>query len=103
MFIYNLTYQIEETIQDLWLDYIKENLVSPLLEHENFENARLCKIDPVKGIEGIGYSIQFTCKKETLEKFLQEKETFYRSKIYQKFQGKLVDFSTTLEIIEDFK
>lgn len=101
MYIYNVTINIEETIHDKWLDWMKEEHIPDMLSTGKFSKALMAKVLVEEEMGGITYSVQYTTNnKETLQKYYDEDADFLRAKS-NRFAGKFVAFRTELEIVSE--
>ncbi len=102
MFIYNVTINIDETVHDQWLLWMKENHIPAMLATGKFTTAKLCKVLVEEDMGGITYSAQYTAKdKATLEQYYQEDAERLRNDGMKNFANKFVAFRTELEIISE--
>lgn len=101
MYIYNVTINIDESIHDPWLQWMKTEHIPAMLETGKFSKALMTKVHVEEEMEGVTYSVQYrTDSKATLEKYYQEDADTLRgqSKI---FEGKFIAFRTELEVISE--
>lgn len=102
MYIYNVTMNIEESIQAQWLSWMKEVHIPEMLESGKFTKALMTKVLVEEDMGGITYSIQYTTDtKETLQKYYEEDADRMRNKVMELFAGKFVAFRTELAIISE--
>ncbi|KZS40962.1 hypothetical protein AWE51_24495 [Aquimarina aggregata] len=101
MYIYNVTINIEETIHDEWLAWMKGNHIPNMLATGKFSKALMSKVLVEEEMGGITYSVQYTTKnKETLQKYYTEDADRLRAES-NRFAGKFVAFRTELEIVSE--
>ncbi len=99
MYIYNVTINIEETIHDKWLQWMKTEHVPAMLATGKFSKALMTRVIVEEEMGGITYSIQYTTdSKQTLQKYYTENAAELRAQS-KPFEGKFVAFRTELEII----
>ena len=102
MYIYNVTTNIDESIHDQWLQWMKETHMLEVLATGKFSSAKMCKVLIEEEMGGYTYSVQYTVTdKETLQKYYTEDADKLRSKTAQLFSGKFVSFRTELEVISE--
>jgi len=102
MIIYNVTVNIEESIHEEWLIWIK-NHIPEVLATGKFVEAKLTKvlIDEEKG--GVTYSIQYRAKsREDLDNYYQFDADNLKRDSLLKFGDKMLAFRTELEIIDEY-
>jgi hypothetical protein len=101
MYIYNVTINIEETVHDKWLHWMKEEHIPAMLATGKFHNALMTKVQVEEEMGGITYSIQYrTNSKETLQKYYAEDAETLRAQS-KPFEGKFIAFRTELEVISE--
>lgn len=102
MYIYNVTTNIEESVHDEWLTWMKEIHIPDVLATGKFLNAKMSKVLVEEEMGGITYAVQFTTvDKETLEKYYAEDAERLRQAATELFAGKFVSFRTELEIVSE--
>ena len=103
MYIYNVTINIEESIQGDWLRWMQEKHIPEVLATGKFSEAKLCQV-MVQEETGITYSIQYTSdSKETLDKYYEEDADELRKEMGQLFPNKFVAFRTELNVVHHTK
>lgn len=101
MVIYNVTINIEESIEQQWLTWIQEEHIPDMLATGKFVKALLTKVLVEEEMGGVTYSVQYNCpSKEVLESYYKEDAERLRSES-KRFAGKFVAFRTELEVISE--
>lgn len=99
MYIYNVTINIEESIRDHWLSWMKSEHIPAMLATGKFIKALMTRVIVEEEMGGITYSVQYTTDcKETLQKYYAENKDDIRTQS-KPFEGKYVAFRTELEVI----
>ncbi len=102
MYIYNVTTNIEESVHDNWLKWMKENHIPDVLATGKFLSAKMCRVLVEEDMGGITYSVQYTVlNKETLNAYFAEDAPKLREDALRLFPNKFVSFRTELEVISD--
>jgi hypothetical protein len=102
MLIYNVTTNINESVHDEWLQWMRERHIPDVLATGKFLNAKMSKVLIEEEMGGITYSVQFTTvDRETLQKYYQEDAQRLRDDVLKRFPNKFVSFRTELEIISE--
>lgn len=102
MYIYNVTANIEESIHDEWLIWIKEH-IPRVLGTGKFEKATLTKVLVEEDMGGVTYAIQYkSYSREALDAFYKEDAEKFRSEALKKFADKMLAFRTELQIIDEY-
>lgn len=104
MLIYNVTINIEESVHDSWLKWMKEIHIPEVLSTGKFIEAKIVKVLVEEEMGGFTYSIQFlAADKESLARYYTEDAKALREKTAALFGDKIVAFRTELEVISEHK
>lgn len=99
MYIYNITTNIEESIHDSWLEWMKETYIPEMIGTGKFLKALMTLVQVNEEMGGVTYAVQYTAKsQEDIQAFRKEDEAKFEL-LNAKFQGKLISFSTEMRII----
>lgn len=99
MYIYNVTINIEESVHDKWLDWMKTEHIPDMLKTGKFTKAIMTRVMVEEEMGGITYSVQYTAPdKKSLQNYYKENAQDLRSR-GKVFEGKMVTFRTELEVI----
>ncbi|GGE04005.1 DUF4286 family protein [Psychroflexus salis] len=99
MYIYNVTINIQEDVEQKWLNWMRDTHIPAMLNTGKFSKALMTRVDVEEPMGGITYSVQYTtANKKTLEAYYQEDAEKLRNQS-KKFEGKFVAFRTTLKVI----
>ncbi len=102
MIIYNVTINVDESIHDEWLIWIKEH-IPKVLATGKFIEAKLTKILIEEDMGGTTYSVQYRAKsREALDAYYKEDAEKLRTEGLKKFADKMLAFRTELEIIDEY-
>lgn len=100
MIIYNVTVNVEESIHDQWLAWMRAVHIPDVLKTGMFTDYRLCKVLSEEDT-GLTYSFQYTCNSmELYKKYRDEFAPSLRNQVSEKFGDKFVAFRTLLEVID---
>ncbi|GAA3644741.1 DUF4286 family protein [Flavivirga jejuensis] len=103
MIIYNVTANIDESIHDEWLTWIKEH-IPQVLATGKFEKATLTRVLVEEDMGGLTYSIQYrSYSREALDAYYREDAEKLRNDGQKRFADKMLAFRTELEIIDEYK
>ena len=103
MIIYNVTVNIEESVQQEWLKWMNETHIAEVLNTGMFTAAKMSKILVEEQMGGVTYSIQYTSEsQEKLDVYNLDFAPALQTKHNNKFQGKFVAFRTLMEVISEF-
>jgi len=102
MYIYNVTVNIDESIHDEWLKWIKEH-IPQVLGTGKFEKATLTRVLVEEEMGGVTYSIQYrSYSREALDAYYRQDAERLREKGLKKFADKMLAFRTELQIIDEY-
>lgn len=101
MIIYNITINVDDSIHDEWLEWMKQH-IPQVLATGNFLEAKLTKV-LVQEDAGVTYSVQYKAKsREHLEDYYKHHAEKLRQEGLEKFADKMLAFRTELEIIDEY-
>ena len=99
MYIYNVTINVDETIHDQWLSWMRVHHIPDMLATKKFTNALMTRVMVEEEMGGITYSVQYTTQsREMLQRYYQEDAPRLRAQS-KPFEGKFVAFRTELEVV----
>lgn len=102
MIIYNVTVNIDDSIADQWLAWIKEH-IPQVLATGKFTDAKLTKVLVEEQMGGQTYSIQYRAiSKEALNAYYENDAEKLRQDGLSKFGDKMLAFRTELEIVDEY-
>ena len=102
MIIYNVTVNVDNSIHDEWLFWIKEH-IPQVLSTGKFDKATLTKVLIDEETGETTYSIQYrSYSREALEKYYKEDAERLKREGLAKFADKMLSFRTELEIIDEY-
>ena len=101
MVIYNVTTHVESSIEEIWLNWMKEKHIPEMLATKKFKTAKIFKIINENDKGGISYAAQYQCdNKINLEQYLNDFAAKLREDSVNKFGDRILSFRTELELIE---
>ena len=99
MYIYNVTINVDESIHDQWLSWMRDHHIPDMLATKKFTNALMTRVMVEEEMGGITYSVQYTTEsREMLQRYYQEDAPRLRAQS-KPFEGKFVAFRTELEVV----
>ncbi|NNE33551.1 MAG: DUF4286 family protein [Winogradskyella sp.] len=101
MVIYNVTINVDKSINSEWLAWIKEH-IPQVLATGKFKEAKLTKV-LVKDDETDTYSVQYRAhSRATLDAYYAEDAERLRADGLKRFADKMLAFRTELEVIDEY-
>ena len=102
MIIYNVTINIDDSIHDEWLLWIKQH-IPQVLGTGKFEKATLTKVLVEDDIEGHTYSVQYrSYSREALDAYYRDDAENMKAEGLKKFADKMLAFRTELQIVDEY-
>ena len=101
--IYNITINIDETVHDEWLNWMKTEHIPKVLGTGKFEKATLSQVLVEEDMGGKTYSVQYrSYSREALDAYYREDAEKLRNEGLKKFADKMLAFRTELEVIDEY-
>ena len=102
MIIYNVTSNIDASIHEQWLAWIKEH-IPHVLATGHFTEAKLTRVLVEDQAGSFTYSVQYRAKsREALENYYKNNADKLRQLGLQSFGDKVLSFRTELEVIDEY-
>ncbi|MCF1190124.1 DUF4286 family protein [Mangrovimonas sp. AS39] len=102
MLIYNVTLNVDESVHDQWLLWIK-NHIPKVLATGHFTAAKLIKVLVDEEMGGVTYSVQYHAKSRThLENYYENDAPILRQEGLKLFADKVLAFRTELEVLDEY-
>lgn len=101
-YIYNVTVNVDDSIHDEWLTWIKEH-IPQVLATGKFEKATLTKVLVDEEMGGQTYSIQYrSYSREALDAYYNEDADRLRQDGLKRFADKSLAFRTELQVLDEY-
>ena len=102
MIIYNVTANIDDSIHEKWLEWIKQH-IPKVLSTGLFLKATFTKVLVKESMGGLTYSIQYLApSKEALESYYKTYDSKFQAEELRLFSDKMLVFKTELEWIDEY-
>ncbi len=103
MIIYNVTVNIDATVHDEWLVWIKAH-IPRVLATGKFIDAKLTKVLIEEESGGTTYSVQYKAhSRAALEAYYAQDAEQLRREGLKRFADKMLAFRTELEVIDEYQ
>lgn len=100
MIIYNVTIKIDNSIHDLWVQWMKDEHMPELMQTGLFTEYKLCRLLEQDDSEGPTYAAQYFCHSiEEYNEYISKHAPLLREKGLQKFGDKFIAFRTVMEVV----
>jgi predicted transport protein len=97
MLIYNVTVNIDNSVHDEWLEYMRTKHIGDVVNTGCFLSGEIFRI-MVEEQQGTSYSIQYRCENmETLQRYMNNFAPALQKEVKEKYGDKFVAFRTVLE------
>lgn len=94
---------IDESIHEKWMDWMKNSFIKQMLNTAHFTAARLVKVLITEEMGGLTYSVQFeTPSMTTLDNFYQKDHDRLLGEGQKLFADKMLVFATELAVLENY-
>ncbi|WP_353777191.1 DUF4286 family protein [Winogradskyella sp. 3972H.M.0a.05] len=102
MIIYNVTINVDDSVHDEWLNWIKLH-IPQVLATGKFLEAKLTKVLVEEELGGTTYSVQYRAKSRTaLDEYYRDHAARLRQDGMKRFADKIVAFRTELEVVDEY-
>lgn len=100
MFIYNVTTKVAHTIQQQWLQWIKEEHIPDIINTGCFTNATILQLLEVDDSEGPTYAVQYFAEsKSQYNIYIEKFAPLMRQKAIEKWGDKFIAFRSIMQVI----
>lgn len=97
MLIYNVTINIDDSVHDEWLDYMKSKHIGDVVATGCFSSGTIYRI-LVNEDSGSSYSIQYRApNRAAIDRYMKEFAPALQKEVKDKYGDKFVAFRTLLE------
>lgn len=100
MIIYNVTVNIDHSVHDEWLDWMKNTHIPDVVATGCFSQGKIFRI-MVDEQQGVSYSIQYTAASvEEIQRYMKDFAPALQKEHTEKYRDKFTAFRTLLEHID---
>lgn len=101
MIIYNVTVNIEDSVHDEWLSWMRAIHIPEVLATGIFSANRMLRVLGHEETGGTTYSIQYTCASmEDFQRYEREFAEKLRDDALRRYPNKFVAYRTLLEVLD---
>lgn len=101
MIIYNVTVNVEDSIHEDWLEWMKAVHIPDVMQKGIFTGNRMFKVLADEGSGSHTYAIQYICP--TMQDYETYRDTFapaLQQEVKNRYKEKFIAFRTLLEVIQ---
>lgn len=96
--LYNITYNVDESVLQDWLTWMKSEFINKHIATKYFESANMVKILVEEEMGGESYAVMYKSSSlELLEDFVVNHSPVFNKELSDKFGQKVLTFMTLLE------
>lgn len=100
MFIYNVTTQVDHSIQQAWLQWIKEEHIPEIINTGCFTQGTVLHLLEIDDSEGSTYAVQYIAESKALyNRYLDKFAPLMRQKAIDKWGNKFIAFRSLMQVI----
>lgn len=100
MFIYNVTVNVDTSIQEDWLSWMKSNHIPDVMATGFFREYRISRL-MVEEESGITFSIQYTVDSlDQLQAYQQSQAPRLQKEVKDRYGDRFVAFRTVMEVLQ---
>lgn len=100
MFIYNVTVQVNHSVHEDWLNWMKSEHIPDVLATGMFTHHRMLKLLETDESDGITYAIQYFCNtKDMYDQYISRFAPEMRQKVADRWGNQVIAFRTLMEVI----
>ncbi len=100
MYIYNVTTNVDESIQNEWMEWMQNTHIPSVLKTGKFTEAKICRVMINEEMGGTTFSVQFTAESiDAINSFTKNEGIQIENEAFIKFGEKQLSFRTNLELI----
>ncbi len=100
MFIYNVTIKVQESIQNDWLHWLKEEHIPEVTGTGCFTHAVILRLMEVDDSEGPTYAVQYHAQSKALyNNYIENHAPEMRQKSFDKWGDKFIAFRSVMQVV----
>ncbi len=100
MFIYNVTIQVEESIKEEWLNWLKQTHIPDMINTGCFTEATILQLLEVDDSEGPTYAIQYFTKSIALyDQYIKKFAGIMRQRSFDQWGDKCIAFRSVMQVV----
>ncbi len=100
MIIYNVTIKIQRSIQDAWLQWLKEEHIPGIIQTGCFTHAVILRLMEVDDTEGPTFAVQYFAESKALyNNYIQNHAAVMRQKGFDKWGDQFIAFRSVMQVV----
>ena len=100
MIVYNVTTKVDNSIQDDWLNWLKEEYIPAMIGTGCFSKAIILEILEIDKSDGATYALQYHADSKALyNRYIEKYSREMAEKAHHKWGDRLLTFPTVMQIV----
>jgi hypothetical protein len=100
MIVYNVTTKVTTTIQQQWLQWIKEEHIPDIINTSCFTHATVLQLLENDDSEGPTYTVQYFAESKSLyNNYMEKHVAVMRQKAFDKWGNQFIAFRSLMQVI----
>ena len=100
MIIYNVTIKIQRSIEDAWLQWLKEEHIPDIIQTGCFTHATILRLLEVDDTDGPTYAVQYFAESKSLyNNYISEHAGKMRQKSFDKWGDQFIAFRSVMQVV----
>jgi Domain of unknown function (DUF4286) len=100
MIVYNITIKITNTIHNDWLQWLKDEHVTEVVQTGCFTHATILRLLEVDDTEGPTYAIQYFAESKALyNNYIEKHAAAMRQKSFDKWGNQFIAFRSVMQVV----
>jgi len=96
--LYNITYNVDESVLEEWLTWMKTEFIPKHIATKFFESANMVQVLVEEEMGGVSFAVMYkSTNLELLEEFVADHSSEFNKELSDKFGQKVLTFMTLLE------
>ena len=98
MIVYNETYIVDDSVHELWLNWVKAQHIPQIMESGLFSSFNILNVLNSPN-EGVTYCIQYFTESIANYHLIQPQLQDLQTTLFQRFENKFVQFNTLMQSV----
>lgn len=101
MIIYNVTIKLDWSIQQQWIEWMKETHIPAIMATGCFTTHQFVRLLDVDEEEGPTYAVQYFAEtRQQLDNYIQQFAPALRQESFMKWGNKFIAFRTLMQVVQ---
>jgi hypothetical protein len=101
MIVYNVTIKVDQSIAEIWLNWLLKEHIPDILQTKCFSDYQVARLLEVDDSEGPTYAIQYKAtSKADYNRYIELHATEMRKRSYDKWGERFIAFRSVMELVQ---